>query len=308
MSRASVVTQAPAPVRSKPKTWSGADSNLAHRRRLDRAFRILCTVMAWTSVAILVVLLIDIVRSGWSWVDWQFLQSYSSRFVEKAGIKAALAGSVWLVGLTALISIPLGVAAAVYLEEYSPKNRLTRFVELNIANLAGVPSIVYGMLGLTIFVRWMALGNSILSGAATLSLLILPVIIISAREAIRAVPRSLRYGSYALGATRWQTVRHHVLPVATPGIVTGVILAMSRAIGETAPLIVVGALTYVAFTPEGPLDDFTALPIQIFNWASRPQKEFHELAAGGIIVLLLVLFVMNGTAAIIRLRNQRKNS
>lgn len=283
----------------------GGSSNLAHRRRVDRVFRLTCTVMAWASVAILLVLLVDIVRNGWSWVDLQFLESFSSRFAEKAGIKAALAGSLWLVGLTALISIPLGVAAAVYLEEYSPKNRLTRFVELNIANLAGVPSIVYGMLGLTIFVRWLMLGNSILAGAATLSLLILPVIIISAREAIRAVPQSLRHGAYALGATRWQTVRHHVLPMATPGIVTGVILAMSRAIGETAPLIVVGALTYVAFTPEGPMDDFTALPIQIFNWASRPQKEFHDLAAGGIVILLLVLFVMNGTAALIRFRNQR---
>lgn len=292
--------------RAENRNWHEQTSaNLAHRRRADRLFRAVCTVMAWTSVAILLVLLVDIVRNGWGWVDPQFLESFSSRFAEKAGIKAALAGSLWLVGLTALISIPLGVAAAVYLEEYSPKNRFTRFVELNIANLAGVPSIVYGMLGLTIFVRWLMLGNSILAGAATLSLLILPVIIISAREAIRAVPQSLRHGAYALGATRWQTVRHHVLPMATPGIVTGVILAMSRAIGETAPLIVVGALTYVAFTPEGPLDDFTALPIQIFNWASRPQKEFHDLAAGGIVVLLLVLFVMNGTATLIRFRNQR---
>ena len=279
--------------------------SLARRKQIDKAFRALCWLMAWTSVVLLGILLFDVIKQGHSWVDWQFLQSFSSRFAEKAGIKAALAGSLWLVGLTALFSIPVGIASAVYLEEYAPKNRLSRFIEVNIANLAGVPSIVYGMLGLTIFVRWISLGRSLVAGALTLSLLILPVIIIAAREAIRAVPPSLRHGSYALGTTRWQTVRHHVLPVALPGIVTGVILALSRAIGETAPLVVVGALTYVAFTPEGPMDDFTALPIQIFNWASRPQAEFHELAAGGIIVLLAVLLVMNGTAALIRFRSQR---
>lgn len=278
---------------------------IERRRRIDRGFRILCWLMAWTSVVLLGILLFDVIRAGHSWVDWQFLQSFSSRHVEKAGIKAALVGSLWLVGLTALFSIPVGVAAAVYLEEYAPKNRFMRFIEVNIANLAGVPSIVYGMLGLTVFVRWFGLGRSLVAGALTLSLLVLPVIIIASREAIRAVPPSLRFGSYALGATRWQTVRHHVLPVALPGIVTGVILALSRAIGETAPLVVVGALTYVAFTPEGPMDDFTALPIQIFNWASRPQAEFHELAAGGILVLLTVLLVMNGTAALIRFRSQR---
>ena len=282
-----------------------ATPSLARRRRVDRLFRTLCWTMAWTSVALLVILLVDIVQQGYSWVDWQFLQSFSSRFAEKAGIKAALAGSLWLVGLTALFAIPVGVASAVYLEEYAGRGRVSRFIEVNIANLAGVPSIVYGMLGLTVFVRWLAMGRSLLAGALTLSLLILPVIIIASREAIRAVPPSLRQGSFALGATRWQTVRHHVLPVALPGIVTGVILALSRAIGETAPIVVVGALTYVALTPEGPMDDFTALPIQIFNWASRPQEEFHELAAAGIIVLLLVLLTMNGIAAFIRFRSSR---
>lgn len=280
-------------------------AGIARRKRIDKGFRVLCWMMAWTSVVLLAVLLIDIFHRGHSWVDWQFLQSFSSRHAEKAGIKAALLGSLWLVGLTALFSIPVGVAAAVYLEEYAPRNRLMRVIEVNIANLAGVPSIVYGMLGLTVFVRWLALGRSLVAGSLTLSLLVLPVIIIASREAIRAVPPSLRFASCALGATRWQTVRSHVLPVALPGIVTGVILALSRAIGETAPLIVVGALTYVAFTPEGPMDDFTALPIQIFNWASRPQAEFHELAAGGILVLLAVLLVMNGTAALIRFRTQR---
>lgn len=279
--------------------------HLTRRRRADRLFRGACTGMAWLSVVILGLLLVDILRNGWSWVDLQFLQSFSSRFAAKAGIHAALYGSIWLVGLTALFSIPIGIAAAVYLEEYATKNRVSRFIEVNIANLAGVPSIVYGMLGLAIFVRGIGLGHSILAGALTLSLLILPVIIIASREAIRAVPQSLRHGSYALGATRWQTIRAHVLPVATPGIVTGVILSLSRAIGETAPLIIVGAATYAAFLPEGPMDQFTALPIQIFNWAARPQPEFHELAAAGIIVLLLVLFVMNGTAALIRFRSQR---
>jgi phosphate transport system permease protein len=278
---------------------------LNRRRRADHVFRTLCTATAWTSVLALSLLLLDIVRSGSGWVDLQFLQSFSSRFAHKAGVYAALSGSLWLAGLTALFSIPVGVAAAVYLEEYAPKNRLSRLIEVNIANLAGVPSIVYGMLGLAIFVRALSFGHSILAGAATLSLLILPVNIITSREAIRAVPQSLRHGSYALGATRWQTIRAHVLPVATPGIVTGVILSLSRAIGETAPLIIVGASTYVAFLPEGPLDNFTSLPIQIFNWSARPQPEFHELAAAGIIVLLVVLFVMNGTAAIIRFRSQR---
>jgi phosphate transport system permease protein len=280
-------------------------ASLARRKRVDKGFSILCWLTAWTSVVLLAILLSDVVRKGHSWVDWQFLQSFSSRFVEKAGVKAALVGSLWLVGLTAGVSIPIGVGAAVYLEEYAGKSRLFRIIEVNIANLAGVPSIVYGMLGLAVFVRWMELGRSLVAGSLTLSLLILPVIIIASREAIRAVPPSLRHGSYALGATRWQTVRHHVLPGALPGIVTGVILALSRAIGETAPLVVVGALTYVAFTPEGPMDDFTALPIQIFNWASRPQAEFHELAAGGILVLLVMLLLMNGTAALIRFRSQR---
>lgn len=279
--------------------------SLAIRRRQDKAFRALCTGMAWASVAILAVLLTDIFSDGLAWVDGQFLDNFASRFPEKAGIKAALYGSVWLLGVVALFSIPFGVAAAVYLEEYANQNRVNRFIELNIANLAGVPSVVYGMLGLTVFVRWFSLDRSILAGGLTLSLLVLPVIIIASREAIRAVSPSLRQAAYGLGATRWQVVRDHVLPQAVPGIITGVILALSRALGETAPLIVVGALTYVAFVPEGPMDQFTALPIQIFNWASRPSVDFHGLAAGGIVVLLAVLFVMNGIAATIRFRSQK---
>ena len=233
------------------------------------------------------------------------LSSFASRFPTKAGLLSALVGSLYLLVFTALFSIPIGVAAAVYLEEYTARNRLTRFIEVNISNLAGVPSIVYGILGLVVFVRTLALGRSVVAGAATMSLLILPVIIIAAREAIKAVPQSLREAAFALGATRWQVVSRHVLPAALPGILTGVILAMSRAIGETAPMIMIGALAFVAFVPSGPLDDFTVLPIQIFNWASRPQPEFHALAAAGIILLLLLLLFMNSVAIIIRHRAQR---
>ena len=279
--------------------------NLEKRRRNAKLFRVLCASMTWSAVVILGILLVHITRQGVRWVDLQFLTSFPSRFPDQAGIKSALAGTLWLIGLTAVISIPFGIAAAIYLEEYARRGRISTFIQINIANLAGVPSIVYGMLGLVIFVRFLALGRSVLAGALTMSLLVLPVIIIASREAIRAVPGSLRQAAFALGATRWQTVRHHVLPSALPGVLTGVILALSRAIGETAPLVMIGALTYVAFVPEGPLDAFTALPIQIFNWASRPQEEFHSLAAGGIIVLLVVLLAMNAAAILIRQKTQR---
>ena len=281
-------------------------SNLERRRVLARVFRWLCAGTAWAAVVLLAILVYGIAQDGLKWLDWQFLTSFPSRSPEKAGLKAALYGTLWLVGLTALLSIPIGVAAAIYLEEYAPKNRLSTLIEVNIANLGGVPSIVYGLLGLTIFVRAFALERSGLAGALTMSLLVLPIIIIAAREAIRAVPNSQRQASYALGATRWQTVRHHVLPSALPGILTGVILAVSRAIGETAPLITIGALTYVAFVPKGPMDRFTALPIQVFNWAARPQQEFRGLAAAGILVLLGVLIFLNGSAVWIRHRFQRR--
>ena len=207
--------------------------------------------------------------------------------------------------MTALFAIPTGVLAAIYLEEYAKPGKVTRFIELNIANLAGVPSIVYGILGLALFVRFFHLERSVVAGALTMSLLILPVIIIASKESIKAVPQSLRQAAYAVGATPWQVIRHHVLPSALPGVLTGVILALSRAIGETAPLIMIGALTYIAFIPEGPMDEFTALPIQIFNWTARPQLEFHELASAGIIVLLGVLLIMNSVAVYIRIRGGR---
>jgi len=279
---------------------------LPRRRRAARVFALACRLITWSGVVLLGVLLVHVSREGFQWLDWDFLTSFPSRFAERAGIKSALMGTLWLIGGTGAVSIPLGVAASIYLEEYARPGRIKSIIEINIANLAGVPSIVYGILGLALFVRGMALGRSVAAGALTMSLLILPVIVITSREAIRAVPGSIRQAAFALGATRWQVTRDHVLPAALPGILTGVILAMSRAIGETAPLIMIGALTYVAFLPRGPADSFTALPIQIFNWASRQQAEFHGLAAAGIIILLVVLFVMNGVAVYIRNRSQRK--
>ncbi len=282
-----------------------SSDRLRRRHATTRCFRLLCAAVAWAGIVILAVLLFHVTREGIRWLDLQFLTEFPSRFPEQAGIKSALWGTVWLITLTAGISIPVGVAAAIYLEEFSPRNRLSQLIEVNIGNLAGVPSIVYGILGLVLFVRFLALGRSVLAGSLTMTLLILPVIIIAAREALRAVPDSIRHAAFALGATRWQAVRAQVLPVALPGILTGVILALSRAIGETAPLVMIGALTYVAFVPEGPMDAFTALPIQIFNWASRPQENFHQLAAAGIIVLLATLLLMNATAVWIRQRAER---
>jgi phosphate transport system permease protein len=223
-----------------------------------------------------------------------------SRFAEQSGIYTAWIGTVWVLVFTTLISFPLGVGAGIYLEEYGKKSKFATFLEINIANLAGVPSVIYGLLGLEVFVRLMKMGNSILAGSLTLALLILPIIIVSTRESIRAVPSSIRDASNALGASKWQTIWNQVLPASFGGILTGVILALSRAVGETAPLIVVGALAYVPFAPQGPFDEFTVLPIQIFNWVSRPQHDFVINAAAAIIVLLLITFVMNGIAVYLR--------
>ncbi|MGQ0720348.1 MAG: phosphate ABC transporter permease PstA [Candidatus Eiseniibacteriota bacterium] len=285
---------------------TGSSLHLSRRRARAATFRLFCGAMTGLGVVLLVVLLARIAGEGLGSLDWQFLSSFPSRFPEKAGILSALVGTLWLVSLTALISVPVGVGAALYLEEFAGRSRFARILEVNLSNLAGVPSIIYGMLGLTLFVRALALERSILSGALTMSLLVLPVIVVSSREAIRVVPMSFRHAAYALGATQWKTVRDHVVPAALPGILTGVILALSRAIGETAPLVLIGAFAYVAFVPEGPMDDFTVLPIQIFTWASRPQEEFHQLAAAAIIVLLAVLLLMNATAVWIRHR-ARKN-
>lgn len=274
------------------------------RRIFGSLFAVLCGAATMVGVVTLIVLLTDIVIDGAPRLSGEFITSFASRFPERAGIKAALAGSVWILGLTALIAFPVSVAAAIYLEEYAPKNRWTRLIQLNVANLAGVPSIVYGMLGLAVFVRALGLDRSIISGALTLSILILPVIIIASREAIRAVPDSIRQAAYGLGATRWQVVRTQVLPMAMPGILTGTILALSRAVGETAPLIMVGAVGFIAFTPTGLGDPFTVLPLQIYNWISRPQAEFREIAAAGILVLLLLLMTMNAAAILLRNRFQ----
>ncbi|HAF39927.1 MAG: phosphate ABC transporter permease PstA [Gammaproteobacteria bacterium] len=278
---------------------------LKKRHQISAAFKLFCLSVTCLAVAILGILILEVTLLGLPWLNFDFLTRFPSRFPEKAGILAGLAGTLWLVTLTAAIAIPIGVLAAVYLEEYAKPGRVSTFITINIANLAGVPSIVYGIIGLAIFVRFFGLDRSVLAGAMTMSLLILPVIIIASREAIKAVPSSLRQVAFALGATRWQVTRDHVLPQAMPGILTGVILALSRAIGETAPLIMIGALTYIAFVPEGPMDEFTALPIQIYNWTSRPQEAFHELASAGIIVLLLVLLIMNATAVWIRYRGSK---
>jgi phosphate transport system permease protein len=249
---------------------------------------------------LLVILIGKALADGWPRLDWAFLTGYPSRRPEAAGLLPALVGSVYLMCLTAAIAIPLGVGAAIYLEEYASRSWITSFIGINISNLAGVPSIIYGLLGLEVFVRTLGLGRSLLAGAATLSLLLLPMVVMASREALRTIPQSLREAGYALGAERWQTIRRIVLPMSLPGILTGVILAMARAIGETAPLITIGALTYVAFLPDSLQSPFTALPIQIFNWVSRPQAAFHVNAAAGIIVLLAIMLLLNGLAIWLR--------
>ena len=283
------------------------------RKRMDRrkwegrAFYVLCLLAITVALAMLAVLLIYIGMKGYSQVNWSFITSFPSRHPDEAGIKSALLGSIYLVIIAGLVAFVLGVGAAVYLEEYAGRNRFAKIAQINIANLAGVPSIVYGILGLEIFVRSLHLGKSLAAGGLTLALLILPIIIIASQEAIRAVPPSIREGGYALGASRWQTVWHLVLPQAFSGVLTGVILAVSRAMGETAPLIVIGALTFVPFTPDGPLSRFSALPIQIFNWTARPQAGFQEAAAAGIIVLLILLLSMNALAVILRNRLENRS-
>ena len=287
-------------------------SNLRSRKIKGRIYAGLFLAATLLGVLVLVVLIARILVVGVSHLDWQFITSYPSRFPEQAGILSALVGTLWMMTLTMAFSVPLGIGASLYLEYYAPKNRWTDIVNTNISNLAGVPSIVYGLLGLTVFVRWLSLERSVLAGSLTMTLLILPITIIAAREALLATPASLATASYALGANKWQTIRRVTLPFAFPGILTGIILSMSRAIGETAPLIMIGALTYIAFIPgssgllHAPLDPFTALPIQVFNWTSRPQAAFQEIAATGIIVLLVVLLTMNAVAILLRDRFQKK--
>jgi phosphate transport system permease protein len=271
----------------------------------DRLLQSMALIVLALALASLGALIYDVCRDGLARLSWAFVTDPPSSRAELAGIYPALIGSLYVIATTALLAVPIGIAAAIYLEEYGRGGRIARLIEINIANLAGVPSIIYGLLGLGLFVRTLGFGRSVLAGACTLALLVLPVVILSTREALRTVPKSLREGSYALGATKWQTIWHQVLPGALPGILTGLILALSRAIGETAPLITLGAMTYVPFAPDGIWSPFTVLPIQIFNWVSRPQAAFAENAAAGIIVLLALLLTMNAVAIVVRDRFQR---
>ena len=274
----------------------------------ERAFRAITLLAVLLPLCLLVLLFGEALLQAAPRLSWDFLTSYPSRHPDEAGILPALAGTACLMVLTGGIALPLGVAAAVYLEEYARDSWITRLIELNISNLAGVPSILYGLLGLEVFVRILNMDRSLLAGACTLSLLLLPMVIMASREALRTVPRALREASYALGADHWATIRRVVLPMSFPGILTAVILSLARAIGETAPLITIGALTYVAFLPTSISSSFTALPIQIFNWVSRPQAGFHVAAAAGIVVLLGLMLLLNGTAIWLRARLQRRAS
>jgi phosphate transport system permease protein len=279
--------------------------------RRDRLFGVLFKGVLLFSLLIgfatLIVLLITVASDGLGHLSWDFVTSFPSSLPSRAGIQSPLVGTIYLMVLVALITIPIGVGAALYLEEYADRRRwYNRAIELNIQNLAAVPSIVYGILGLAFLVRGLDLGRVLLAGALTLSLLVLPIVIIASREAIRAVPPSIREGAHALGATRWQMIWRQVLPAAIPGIATGSILALSRAIGETAPLILIGAIVFVPFNPSGLTDQFTALPIQIFNWTTRPQAEFKLLAAAAILVLLALLLTMNAFAIWLRNKYQRR--
>jgi phosphate transport system permease protein len=278
-----------------------------HAKLASAAFAWACAGCTIASIGVLVVLLWQILSFAWGWLDWTFLVSFDSQLApEKAGILSALVGSLYLIVLTALLAVPIGVGAAIYLEEYATQSPWRSFIQTNIANLAGVPSIVYGILGLGLFVRALRMGPGVLAGALTLTLVVLPIVILASQEALRAVPNTIRQASYALGATRWQTVRHQLLPAALPGILTGVILALARALGEAAPLVAIGAAGFVMFVPQGINDSFTALPLQIYNWTENAQQEFHHVAAAGIVVLLAVLVSFNATAVFLRQRFSKR--
>jgi phosphate transport system permease protein len=279
---------------------------MSSRLAVNQIFRALFFLATLFGLVVLAVLIYRVFTQGIGYLDLQFLQSVGSRFPEKAGIYAALIGSLWLMAVVVVVSFILAVGTAIYLEEYAKQNKINNFIKVNISNLAGVPSVVFGLLGLTIFARMFALGQSVLAAGLTMSLLILPVIIVAAQEAVRAVPKELRDASYAMGATKWQTITRVVLPAAIPGILTGSILAFSRAIGETAPLVVLGVPTILLFTPASIMDTFTALPMQIYDWTRRPQAAFHEVASAGIIILLLLLLFMNSVAVFIRNKFQNR--
>ena len=280
---------------------------LSIRKSLGGASYVLFLLSVLVGMAGLVTLLAQIAIEGIPWLTVHLFTDYPAPRAEEAGLRSAMMGTIWIMCMVAIFTIPVGVGSAIYLEEYAPKNWLTRAIEVNISNLAGVPSIVYGLLGLGVFVQWMALGRSLLAGALTLSLLVLPIVILASREAIRSVPESHRLAAYALGATKWEVIKGVILPSAVPGMLTGTILAMSRAIGEAAPVIAISALVFITFSPTDPLDRFTVLPIQIYNWIQRPQEDFQSLAAAGIIVLLIILLPMNAVAVFLRNRYQRRS-
>ncbi len=281
--------------------------NITRKNRLkDKAFKYIGLLSTFIGLVALAVFVFIILQTGLPRLSWDFITSLPSRFPERAGIYTALIGTLWMLVLTIIFSVTLGVSAGIYLEEYSKKGLLSRLLEINISNLVGVPSVIYGILGLAFFNRYLSLGGSLLAGSLTLSLLIIPVIVVTTRESLKAVPRTIKEAAYALGATKWQTISRQLLPAASGSIVTGVILALARAIGEAAPLIVVGALSFVPFTPRTPMDDYTLLPIQIFNWTSRPQPEFQINASAGIIVLLFITFLMNGISIYLRNKWQKK--
>lgn len=279
---------------------------LRSRYRRDSIAKAVFFLGALFSIAMLLVLLGDIVIKGIARIDWTFFASYPSRFAAESGILPALVGSLYLLGLTIAFAVPIGVGAAVYLECFARPGRISNLIQLNIANLAGVPSIVYGMLGLTVFVRVLGFGRSILSGSLTMALLILPILIVASREAIRDVPKSIVAGSYAMGATRLQTVARMILPYAFPRILTGIILAISRAAGETAPLLLIGAFSFVRFLPNGIMDAFTVMPIQIYVWAGKPQVDFRSATSAAILVLMAVLLMVNAIAIFLRNKYERK--
>jgi phosphate transport system permease protein len=272
----------------------------------DKSFKYIALLATAFGILVLIVLLWDVFSTGLGRFNADFFLESSSRKAKNAGIYAALGGTLWVMVLTTLIAFPIGIGAGLYLEEYNAKSRLSNLLEINISNLAGIPSIIYGLLGLEIFARTLMMGDSVLTGALTLALLILPIIIVSTREALKTVPYTLREASLALGATKWQTIWYQVLPASIPGIVTGAILAISRAIGETAPLIVIGAATYITSVPSSPLEQFTVLPIQIFYWIGKPQHDFKVNAAAAILILLAITFIMNGAAVYLRYRWQKK--
>jgi len=278
---------------------------LGLRKFKSSLFGVACMVTTFLIVSILFYLLYATGHAGWQWISKDFFVNFTSRIPENCGIKAALFGSAWLLLVTATTAVPIGIATGIYLEELMERGRLHRLISYNITNLAGVPSVVYGIFGLSIFVRLLGFDRSVLSGGLTLALMSLPVIIISTREAIAAVPSTIRLGALAMGATRWQTARDHIFPTALPGIMTGVILAISRAIGETAPLIILGAVSFAAFVPANVMDGYTALPMQIYTWMSKPKEEFQQLAAAAILVLLALLLIANSLAIFIRIRSRK---